>query len=127
MSTTWKLRSVLAAVVASLGFALLAGSPSAEARPQYVKQFILKYPDLRPEIMRVKNCGVCHGGENGSDKTVRNNYGETLMGMLGDINVKDQDVIRTALDKAAAQKSAVEGKTFGDLIKDGKLPGSGAE
>lgn len=122
MPTTWKLRSFVAASAVILGFALFAGQPAAEARPQYVKEFILKYPDLRPEILKVKNCGVCHGGKNGADKKVRNDYGESLMGLLGDINVKDADAIKTALDKAAAHKSAVEGKTFGDLIKEGKLP-----
>ncbi|MEX0714931.1 MAG: hypothetical protein WD066_00010 [Planctomycetaceae bacterium] len=123
MPTTWKLRSILAASAVSLGFALLAGTPAAEARPQYVKEFILKYPDLKPEITKVKNCGVCHGGENGADKMVRNNYGESLMKLLGEINVKDAATIKTAMDKAADEKSATDGKSFGELIKEGKLPG----
>ena len=30
----------------------------------------------------------------------------------------------SALKKIETEKSAVEGKTFGDLLKEGKLPGS---
>ena len=35
-----------------------------------------------------------------------------------------RDTAKEVLKKAEAEKSAVDGKTFGDLLKDGKLPAS---
>ncbi|MEX0702637.1 MAG: hypothetical protein WD069_11125 [Planctomycetales bacterium] len=123
MLTTWKLRSVLG-IVAALGYAVLCAAPHpAEARPQYAKEFLTKYPGLKAEANKVKNCGVCHGGDSGADKKTRNDYGETLMSMLGGVNVKPAEEINAALDKAAAEKSGSDGKTYGELIQDGKLPG----
>jgi hypothetical protein len=37
------------------------------------------------------------------------------------------DKIKEALKKTEKGKSSVEGKTFGDLINDGKLPGKAPE
>ena len=39
-------------------------------------------------------------------------------------NEKDEDKIKAALTKTEPEKSAVKDKTFGDLLKDGKLPAS---
>ena len=37
---------------------------------------------------------------------------------------KDEAKIKEAFTKTEKEKSAIEGKTFGDLLKDGKLPAS---
>ena len=94
----------------------------AQARPQYRKAFGLKYPDLK-EVENEKKCGVCH--PKADDKKKNNTYGVALKKQLdGKKNEKDEKVLSEALGKIEAEKSATEGKTFGDLIKEGKLPGA---
>ena len=58
------------------------------------------------------------------DKKEKNNYGAAFGKALGAKNEKDGEKIKAALIKAEGEKSAVDGKTFGDLLKDGKLPAS---
>ena len=96
----------------------------AQARPDYYKTFSDKYPDLKTlaEADPVKKCGVCHG----ADKKMRNDYGKAYGTALGEKNVKHADnakKLEEALKKIESEKSGTDGKTFGDLIKDGKLPG----
>ena len=99
--------------------AALAITAEAQARPDYLnKGFTPAYPALKAEIETAK-CGICHG----SDKKVRNDYGKAFGAALGEPKVTDVEKIKAALKKAEAEKSSTEGKTFGDLIKDGKLPG----
>ncbi|MFO0869920.1 MAG: hypothetical protein U0935_13385 [Pirellulales bacterium] len=90
----------------------------AAARPQYCKEFIEHYKGVK-EAAATK-CGICHPGQ---EKKEKNNYGTCLSSLLAK-NEKDPAKIKEALEKAEGAKSAVEGKTFGDLLKDGKLPGS---
>lgn len=94
-------------------------TPNAEARPQYLEQFKKTYEPLT-EQADTKKCSVCHGM---GKKTERNAYGQALVDALGDQkNVKDKDSVEKVLKAAEGKKSSVEGKTFGDLIKEGKLP-----
>lgn len=67
------------------------------------------------------SCAVCHPSKSKKD---RNNYGAALTKALGAKKVKDVEKIKKALEKIAKEKSATEGKTFGDLIKAGELPGT---
>ena len=115
-SWTW-----IACGVAFVGAALLMGSQDAQARPQYLKTFNAEYPALKSQAETTK-CGICHFGEK---KTNRNDYGQAMGEALGKDakNSKDEDKIKEALKKSEEGKSATEGKTFGDLLKDGKLPG----
>lgn len=104
------------------GFAVLCSSQVAEARPDYNKQFWEIYKkELGTQADAVK-CNACHFGQ---EKKNRNDYGKAMGAALGDgaKNVKDADKIKEAIEKAAKEKSSTDGKTFGDLIKDGKLPG----
>ena len=112
MSKAWKFS--LAGIVAAM---MVAGQSSVEARPQYLGAFTKNYTDLAAEANKAK-CAICHG----KDKKERNNYGAALGKAIGKKNEKDADALKAALKKAEAGKSDVEGKTFGDLIKDGKLP-----
>jgi hypothetical protein len=106
------------AVVA--GTALLLFSRPVQARPQYNKEFWARYEkEVGTQAESVK-CGACHFGK---EKKNRNDYGKAIGTAIGEKDVKDVEKIKEALDKAAKDKSSVEGKTFGDLIKDGKLPG----
>jgi hypothetical protein len=116
-----------------LGFSLLAGvlmfggllfvsSNEADGRPQYNKAFGDAYPDNKAvgELAANAKCTVCHVGAN---KKMRNDYGMALGKAIGAKDEKDAQKIKDALKKIEAEKSGTEGKTFGDLLKDGKLPG----
>ena len=91
----------------------------AQARPDYCKTFLGTYADNKAAAEA--KCGICHPV---MDKKERNAYAMAVGKALGAKNVKDADKIKEALKKAEGEKSAVEGKTFGDLIKEGKLPGA---
>lgn len=111
------------------GALVLGGSKSAEARPLYLKGFVTEYPKLEQQVLKTTKCDVCHFGK---PKKNRNNYGATLAdifedGFGGAKNVKDMKKIQEALKKAAEKESAVKDKTFGDLIKEEKLPATGWE
>jgi len=82
-------------------------------------QFKKKYQNLGSLVSKTK-CYVCHASKN---KKKRNDYGKALKKIIGKKNEKDIKKIIAALDKVAKEKSSVKGKTFGDLIKEGKLPG----
>ncbi|MDZ4684190.1 MAG: hypothetical protein SH850_03820 [Planctomycetaceae bacterium] len=114
-SATW-----LVCGLALAGLVVMSATRQAEARPDYLnKGFIPTYENLKAEAEKVK-CGICHFGDK---KTDRNDYGKTIAKILDAKNVKEVDKIIEALKKAEKEKSSTEGKTFGDLIKDGKLPG----
>ena len=98
----------------------LVGASDAWARPQYYKAFVGRYAKVK--AARTVRCYVCH--VKGKSKETRNVYGTALRKALASKNVKDATKIAEAMKKAEAQKSAIEGKTFGDLLKAGKLPAS---
>jgi hypothetical protein len=100
------------------GLALFA-CRDASARPVYCKTFIAEYTKI--EAAKEAKCMICH--PNKDDKEVRNNFGQALEKFSGQ-NEKDAAKIKAALQKAEGEKSAVAGKTFGDLLKEGKLPAS---
>ena len=114
------MRKISKRLFAAVGtFALLSAmmmAPEAQARPQYLKGFITKYPDLA-DGAKMKKCGLCHP----KDKKMRLDYGKAVGAGLSKKNEKGDDEIAEALTKAEAVKSS-SGKTFGDMIKDGKLP-----
>ena len=99
-----------------------AGPRPADARPQYNKAFQATYADNKAVAGLADNakCSACHVG---AKKTDRNDYGMTLAKLVGAKNQMDAAKIKDALKSAEAEKSGTEGKTFGDLLKDGKLPG----
>lgn len=106
-------RAMLAGVVLALACGV------AEARPNYNKEFAGVY-SANTAAVNAK-CAACHEGE---DKKNRNNYGEAVGKAIGGKSEKDADKIKAAFKKVEGEKSAVAGKTFGDLLKDGKLPSS---
>ncbi len=109
---------VISAIVASVAVVLSAGL--LQARPPYNKEFWDKY-DKELGAQKEMKCAACHNG--GDDKKKRNDYAKAFGEALGEKNSKDAGKIKAALDKAAKEKSGTEGKTFGDLIKEGKMPG----
>jgi len=102
------------------GVALLTSAQVAQARPDYNKAFWALYEKEVGKQAEAVKCGACHFGQ---EKKNRNDYGMAFGEGLEKKNEKDAEKIKAALKKAEAGKSATEGKTFGDLIKDGKLPG----
>lgn len=109
----------LLTLAGACALALLLSSATTQARPNYNKAFQAMYPDLA--AAKEAKCGVCHAG---MDKKVRNDYGKAFGKTLGEKKVMDAEKINAALEKVAGEASAVSGKTYGDLIKDGKLPDS---
>ncbi|MBX3442952.1 MAG: hypothetical protein KF774_11140 [Planctomyces sp.] len=95
-----------------------AMSKPAEARMQYFQQFKKQYDKVDAEATK---CGICHGGDKGANKKQLSDYGKLLGEELGAKNVKGDDKLEKAL-KAIEDKGDVEGKKYGDLLKDGKLP-----
>ena len=95
-------------------------SGTVEARPNYKKLFDSTYEKVAKD--NKTTCNVCHK-EGTDDKKMRNNYGEAL---AKNIKAKETDEakIKEAFTKTEPEKSAVKDKTFGDLLKDGKLPAS---
>ena len=114
-------RIAVAGFVAAAMF-VMTGS-NAEARPKYLSVMNGQYPDLAKKhgTDGKLTCAVCHPDK---DKKVRNNYGAGFGGKLEKKNESDEAKIKEALTKAEGEKSATEGKTFGDLIKAGDLPGT---
>ncbi|MEK6236337.1 MAG: hypothetical protein N2C14_16645 [Planctomycetales bacterium] len=106
--------------VCLVGSMVYLGQEPVNAQSAYYKQWVKDYPDLEKASLAtdVKKCKVCHGAK----KKMRNAYGEAVGKALGAKKVKDTAKISEALKKAAEAKSGVEGKTFGDLLKAGKLP-----
>jgi len=102
----------------------VAAPQQADARPQYLKAFAGQYTNLEEQAKDAK-CTVCHFG---SKKTNNNDYGEALKKAFGEgKNVKDAAVISKGFTDIEKEKSKTEGKTFGDLIKENKLPGTNPE
>lgn len=114
-------RFVVAATVVAAVF-IMAGS-DAVARPKYSNVANAKYPELAKKhgTDGKLTCALCHPVK---DKKVRNNFGAALGGKLGKKNESDEDKIKEALTEAEKEDSATEGKTFGDLIEAGELPGT---
>jgi hypothetical protein len=114
-------------MVVAIGVAGWAGQ--AFAIKQFADEFKAVYVEegtpLAAEVEKAK-CNVCHMGKSKKD---RNAYGQALAELLDKKEDKDnKDKIRQALETVAAKPSAGAGSpTFGDLIKEGKLPGGPAE
>ncbi|MBA4031111.1 MAG: hypothetical protein C0478_09525 [Planctomyces sp.] len=114
MRSTWISLACCAAVAAAV-----LGGNSAEARPPYLAAFKESYSNLADKAGEAK-CTICHFGES---KKNNNDYGTAMKTALGAKNVKEAEAIKASLKKIETEKSSTEGKTFGDLIKAGELPG----
>jgi hypothetical protein len=122
MRNVRKLGRFLIAGAVMVAVVVLAGD-SAFARPKYASVASKQYPDLAEKHGKngKLSCAMCHPV---MDKKKRNNYGAAFGGGLTKKNESDEDKIKEALTKAEGEKSATEGKTFGDLIKAGEMPGT---
>ena len=109
----------------ALGVVSVVATPdTADARPQYLKAFATQYADLKEQALDQK-CNICHFG---TTKKNHNDYGLAMKKHFGEEeNVKDAKKIGESYVAIEKEKSSTEGKTFGDLIKEGKLPGKNPE
>ncbi len=106
-----------------LAFVVMS-SGQAQARPSFLGVFKKTYPELaKSDEVKKEKCAICHNSKENKKKKHRNNYGVAMKDALGKKNEKDKEKIAEALKKIEEKKSHVEGKTFGELIADGKLPG----
>jgi len=103
-------------------------APRAFAIQQFHDQFVAKYvtgkegTPLATAVAEAK-CNVCHVA--GESKKNRNAYGQALAERLDKKeDAKNVEKIQQALDEVAALPSKVAGKTFGDLLAAGTLPGT---
>lgn len=121
MGTLPKLGFCLTAMTIVAAAVLLSQGPDANARPYYLEDFKATYPDAKSLATETK-CGICHEGES---KKNRNAYGKAFLKAMGVKKAAKGDAkIKKGLEKVAKEKSAVDGKTYGDLIAEDKAPAS---
>jgi len=110
---------------------LVAGAwslPSASALPPFNKEWTAKYNpgDKNPTYVEAK-CNVCHEG---ASKKMKNEYGKAVGKFLTKAKyneIKEDEAVAKkyileGLQKAEGEKNG-GGKSYGELIKAGKLPG----
>lgn len=113
--------ALFTSIAAALMLGLCGLQPDrAEARVQYNKAFKAMYGEHFGDDVTLK-CNVCHGN-GGKNKKVNNEYSTEIKTVLEEKNVKDDAKIKAAFEKVAEMKSDVEGKTYGDLLREGILP-----
>jgi hypothetical protein len=106
--------------------------PSASALPPFNKEWMAKYKESNKnpkfvEAVDTAKCNVCHAGES---KKVKNEYGKAVAKYLTKAKYNEIKEDETAakkyiiegLEKAEAEKAA-GGKSYGELLKSGQLPG----
>lgn len=108
--------------VLGFGVASVVQSRLAEGRPQYQAMFLKTYTAEFENLPQAKSCTVCHA--DGEKKSLRNNYGDAISTILVKKNEKDADKFQTILREVELLPSAIPDKTFGDLIKEHRLPAS---
>lgn len=106
--------AVMMSVAALVGISLTAAPKQASARMEYLKAFSEKYGI---EEANTKKCLVCHG----MNKKDRSDYAQEVGKALGATKVKDMEKINAALTTVES-KEYEDGKTYGQLLKDKKLP-----
>jgi hypothetical protein len=115
---------------------LFGWSANSFALPVFKKHFDEKYiggPDANPDLKKAVETAKCNTCHFGAKKTDRNDYGKTLSKWLKKDAFKAP---RLAAEKEAVQKEVMEalekaekemspaGGTYGDRLKEGKLPGT---
>lgn len=128
------------------GLVLVFGAvPNVFAMPSFKKAFDEKYVDEHPNAefkaaAKKEACNVCH--VKGEKKDVRNSYGDALAELIEgsaqervknagankkDVEAKLLEELKAAFEKTEAKnvdEKDASSPTFGDLIKQGKLPGA---
>ena len=111
--------------ITTIAIMLAVGSFALSATPAFaVKQFYDEFKNVygssldQAAVAKAK-CNICHEGKSKKDK---NAYGKALDKLLDrKTDAKNPAKIREALESVAGMKSP-SGKTWGEIIKSGKLP-----
>lgn len=134
MKTPFSLVTCVLLVVSALASYL---APQATAFDEFQKAWQKKYvgdekteveKKLAKQVMEVKKCNVCHNPnkvEGKVSKKNRNAYGEALHKLLGKNDKKNDEKIAKAfaeVEKVKTDKEKEDSPTFGDLLREGKLP-----
>jgi len=107
-------------------FLVLALQAAAVARPRYLSVFVSTYrSNYEATRVGLRQCTVCHD-RTSNDKYPTNNYGEAMApaARKAKASGETEESIRNVLKEAESLPSAIDGKTFGDLIREGRLPAS---
>lgn len=119
-------KAVFVLLCAAVAFGMKPNSAKAikpffdEFKAKYVKADGDAGDKAYAELVEKVKCNVCHKGK---EKKDRNAYGKELDKLLDKkTDAKDKPKIQKALDTVAKEKSP-GGPTFGELIKEHKLPG----
>jgi len=113
--------SMMVLAIVAIATAGLMTPNQVQARPDYFKHFKSTYDKLDQTKVDDTKCGICHGGDKGANKKKLSKYAQELGKALGAKNVKEEEKIKEAL-KTAEKGDAGGGKTYGDLLKEGKFP-----
>jgi hypothetical protein len=101
--------------------AVLANLQPAQAFPnfkiQFDKRYLVEGSALHKAVGGKTTCNVCHVGMN---KGRLNDYGTALNKLLNQDDIRNFEKIQQALEKVESEK--IGPTTFGELIKEGKLP-----
>jgi len=119
---------VVTLLVGAFAMTVLLGS--AQGRPAYPNAIAEIYKDNTAIVEKSKamdKCTICHDAK---DKKIRNEYGKAISKHFPGDDFKkimaDKDAVlkrfKEAVEKVASEKHS-SGKTFGEVIKAGKLPG----
>jgi len=104
---------------------LLLGRP-ALARPRYLGVFVSTYEqNYVASAVSVQTCSICHDRTSGN-RLSSNNYAAAMAAVAGASNDRGEndESIRRVLEEVESRPSAIDGLTFGDLIRVGRLPAS---
>ncbi len=113
--------SMFVLAIAAVATSGLMTPDQVQARPNYFNAFKAEYTKLDQAKVDDTKCGICHGGEKGANKKKLSKYAQEFGKALPGKNCKDEAKVKEAL-KAAEKGDAGDGKTYGDLLKDGKFP-----
>jgi hypothetical protein len=103
---------------------------SASALPPFNKEWVAKYNEGdKNATFKEAKCNICHAGES---KKMKNEYGKAVGKYLTKAKynqIKEDETaakkyILEGLQKAEGDKGP-GGKSYGELLKAGKLPGGG--
>jgi hypothetical protein len=124
----------LAGVLVAVTLTVTVWHQAASALPQFNAEFKAMY--IKPEgdekerklaaAFEKEKCNTCHGknAEGKDDKKVRNVYGKALDELLTKDDKANKEKIQKALREVESKRAKEGGPTFGELLKDGRLPAS---
>ena len=108
-------------IVTAAALPLLTGLPPVQGHPNFKIEFDKKYMVEGSAMYKANNgkttCNLCHIG---MTKARKNDYGTAMGKLLNRNDLRNFEKIQQALEKLESEK--VGTTTFGELIKEGKLP-----